>query len=306
MPEGWAAYEARMEHPGWVPWAVRETITHNRKRMLKPGDPLHGRRILVFTEQGMGDAIMFARYLPILAAQGAMVTLACPPVLAPILARVDGIDTLLTPPTNQPDGKLNLSAVTFDAFTPLMSLPYVFSTTETTIPARVPYLQPDPALVKHWQAHYQSHGRKHHLRVGIVFQANPASRNAAPRSLGLGDVRRMAQRRNIDLVNLQHGAPGRALAESVENIIDVTSEPMGLDAYAAAIAATDMLISVDTLAAHCAGAMGHPLRVILPSTIEWRWSRNPDTTPWYPSATLFRQSPGQHWSAVVAAACASP
>ena len=107
----------------------------------------------------------------------------------------------------------------------------------------------------------------------------------------------------IDLVNLQHGAPGRALAASVEGVIDVTAEALALDAYAAAIAATDLLISVDTLAAHCAGAMGHPVRVALPATPEWRWGRDATTTAWYPSATLFRQGPDQRWGAVVAALC---
>jgi hypothetical protein len=139
--------------------------------------------------------------------------------------------------------------------------------------------------------------------VGIVFQANPSARNAAQRSLGLGDVARIARVAGIDLVNLQHGAPGRALAASVEGVIDVTAEALALDAYADAVAATDLLISVDTLAAHCAGAMGHPVRVTLPAPADWRWGRDATTTPWYASATLFRQGPDRGWDAVVAALC---
>ena len=139
--------------------------------------------------------------------------------------------------------------------------------------------------------------------MGIVFQANPSAHNAAQRSLGLGDVARIARVAGIDLVNLQHGAPGRALAASVEGVIDVTAEALALDAYAAAIAATDLLISVDTLAAHCAGAMGHPVRVALPATPEWRWGRDATTTAWYPSARLFRQGPDRGWDDVVAALC---
>ena len=108
----------------------------------------------------------------------------------------------------------------------------------------------------------------------------------------------------IDLVNLQHGAPGRALAASVEGVIDVTAEALALDAYAAAIAATDVLISVDTMAAHCAGAMDHPVRVALPATPDWRWGRDATTTPWYASATLFRQAADQSWDEVVAGLCA--
>ena len=288
-----------------MPWAVRESITRHRDRMLKPGDPVEGRRIVVFTEQGLGDSVMFARYLPMLAARGALVTLACPPVLAPIMALVDGIETLLTPPAEHPDGKLNLSAVTFDAFAPLMSLPHVFGTTAETIPAAIPYLRADPVLTEVWRARYAAQGRAGHRRVGIVFQANPSARNAAQRSLGLGDVARIARVAGIDLVNLQHGAPGRAVAASVGGMIDAMREPMGLDSYAAAIAATDLLISVDTLAAHCAGAMGHPVRVALPATPEWRWGRDATTTAWYPSAALFRQGPDRGWDDVVAALCSA-
>lgn len=304
MAAGWAAYDARLDHPGWVPWAVRESITRHLDRMLKPNDPVDGRRIVVFTEQGLGDSIMFARYLPMLAARGALVTLACPPALAPIMGLAAGIETLLTPPAEHPDGKLNPSAVSFDAFAPLMSLPHVFGTTEATIPAAIPYLRADPALTEVWRARYAAQGRAGHRRVGIVFQANPASRNASARSFGLRDVGALARMPGVDLVNLQHGAPGRALAASVDGVIDATVEPMGLDAYAAAIAATDVLISVDTLAAHCAGAMGHPVRVALSSVPEWRWGRDETTTPWYPSATLFRQGVDRGWDAVVAGLCA--
>ena len=287
-----------------MPWAVRESITLHRDRLLKPGDPVDGRRIVVFTEQGLGDTIMFARYLPLLAARGALVTLACPPVLAPIMARMAGIETLLTPPADHPDGKLKLSAVAFDAFVPLMSLPHVFGTTEATIPAEIPYLRADPARVAEWRARYEAAGRPGHRRVGIVFQANPSARNAAQRSLGLGDVARIAQVEGIDLVNLQHGAPGRALAASVAGVIDATAEGLALDAYADAVAATDLLISVDTLAAHCAGAMGHPVRVALPTPADWRWGRDATTTAWYSSASLFRQAEGRGWDEVVAGLCA--
>ena len=186
-----------------------------------------------------------------------------------------------------------------------MSLPHVFGTTAETIPAVIPYLRADPALTEVWRARYAAQGRAGHRRVGIVFQANPSARNAAQRSLGLGDVARIARVAGIDLVNLQHGAPGRAVAASVGGMIEAMREPMGLDSYAAAIAATDLLISVDTLAAHCAGAMGPPVRVALPATPEWRWGRDATTTAWYPAARLFRQGPDRGWDDVVAALCSA-
>jgi hypothetical protein len=279
---GWRLYQARIDHPDWVPWAVLESVHRHRGRMLRPGDKLDGRRIVVFTEQGLGDSIMFARYLPMLAARGAHVTLACPPALRPLFARVDGIATLLSPPPDRPDGQLNLSAVRFDSFAPIASLPFVFGTAAETIPASVPYMRADTDEVAAWRARYRAAGRPVHRRVGVVFQTNPEGRAAALRSMPLEAAARLSD---------------------VPGIIDATAEPVALDRFAAAIAATDVLIGVDTMAINLAGATGHPVWVALSEAPSWQWALADAACPWYPTATLFRAAALGGWDGVVAALC---
>jgi len=300
---GWALYEARMNLPDWVAWAVHASMVRHRDRLLRPGDALGGRDIVVFTEQGLGDNIMFARYLPLLAARGARVTLASSPALRPIFERVDGIHALLSPPQEHPTGKLNLSALCFDAFAPLASLPYVFGTTQETIPADVPYLRVDAACVAVWRERFAVAGRPGCRRVGVVCQANPESRTGPERSMRVDDLLPLAHVAGVDLVNLQHGPAGRALAAALPGIVDATAKPMPLDEFAAAIAATDLLISIDTMAVHCAGALGHPVWAALPIAPNWFWGREGVACRWYPSAELFRQASDDGWKGVVATLC---
>ena len=197
----------------------------------------------------------------------------CSPTLRPIFEHVDGIHALLSPPPEHPGGKLNQSALHFDAFAPLLSLPYVLGTTQETIPADIPYLRADPVRVAAWQERYEAQGRTGRRRVGVVFQANLAGRSAPKKLMRIGDMVPLAAIEGIDLVNLQHGPEGRAFAAAVPAVIDATAEPMPLDEYAAAIAATDILISVDTMVAHGAGAMGRPVWVALPMAPGWHWGR---------------------------------
>ncbi|MGE0417581.1 MAG: hypothetical protein AB7O80_12310 [Acetobacteraceae bacterium] len=258
------------------------------------------RDIVVFTEQGLGDSILAARYVPLLAGRGARVTLACPPVLRPMFERLDGVERLLSPPPSHPDGKLNLDALRFDAFAPLLSLPHLFSTTPDRVPARVPYLYAHAGRVAAWRSRYAAQGRTGHRRVGLVIEANLLSRSGTSRSIPPEIPTILAGRAGIDLVNLQTGPTGRALVARYPGAIDATAEPLPLDEYAAAIAATDVMISVDTMAAHLSGAMAHPTLVALPTDAAWQWGRGPDTTPWYPTATLFRRQPEEAWSDVLA------
>ena len=176
-------------------------------------------------------------------------------------------------------------------------------TTQETIPADIPYLRVDPVRVAAWQKHYEAQGRTGRRRVGVVFQANLAGRSAPKKSMRIGDMVPLAAIEGIDLVNLQHGPEGRAFAAAVPAVIDATAEPMPLDEYAAAIAATDILISVDTMVAHGAGAMGRPVWVALPMAPGWHWGLGRAACPWYPSANLFRQTSDYGWEDVIAELC---
>jgi len=296
---GFSLMEARIDKPDWTGLAIAPSRAAERHRLLRPGDPIDGRRILVITEQGLGDCIMFARYLPLLARQGAKVIAACSPPLRPIFERVDGIDTLLTPPPEQPLGKINLSQAEFDAWVPLLSLPFHFGTEFATVPAEVPYLSVDPVRTAAWRRRYDDAGRNGAPKVGLVFRANPRSASAPDRSLEPSDIARLFQVIEVDWINLQGGEVGRRLAAEYPGIIDAMNPEIPLNEFGAAVAATDLIVSVDTMAAHCAGACGHPVWIMVPHSPHWCWGIGRDHTPWYPTARLFHQTVRRDWADVV-------
>ncbi|MGC2524504.1 MAG: hypothetical protein WA417_18020 [Stellaceae bacterium] len=286
---GFALMEARIDKPDWTGLAIAESRAAERHRLLRPGNPVDGRHILVVVEQGLGDCIMFARYLPLLAARGARVTLVCSPPLRPIFERVAGIAALLAPPPDQPFAKINLSQAAFDLWVPLLSLPLYFGTDFATVPADIPYISVDGDRVAAWRRRYEAEGRPGAAKIGLVFHANPASASALDRSVPLADLAPLFRLPGIDWVNLQGGAAGRELAAAHPDIIDATEREIPLDEFAAAIAATNRLVTVDTMAAHCAGALGHPLLLLAPFSPHWCWGLARPHTPWYASARIFRQ-----------------
>src|SRR5271165_1274142 len=113
-PAGFALMEARIDKLDWTALAIAPSRAAERHRMLQPGEPVDGRRILVVSEQGLGDCIMFARYLPLLAQRGARIAVACSPPLRPIFEHVAAVATVLSPPPEQPLGKINLSRAEFE------------------------------------------------------------------------------------------------------------------------------------------------------------------------------------------------
>ena len=221
--KGFAWMEARIDKPDWTGFAIAPSRAAERHRLLHPGDPVDRRRILVIIEQGLGDCIMFARYLPLLAARGARITLACSPPLRPLFERVAGIEVLLAPPPEQPLAKINLSLAEFDEWVPLLSLPYYFRTEFASVPAEIPYLSADPVRIAVWRERYEATGRRGTPKVGFVFQANPQSGSSADRSLSIADLAPLLRIAEIDPVNLQGGAAGRQLAAEYPDIIDATN-----------------------------------------------------------------------------------
>jgi hypothetical protein len=180
----------------------------------------------------------------------------------------------------------------------------VLGIAETDDAPKPPSLGADLAQTAARRTRYQREGRAGHLKVGLVWQANPSNRALSDRSMCLQDLAPLARLDEFDWVNLQHGATGRELRTVLRNLIDVTREPLPLDAFAAALAATDLVVTVDTMAAHCAGALGHPVWVALPNLPAWYWGlRRPDCG-WYPTARLFRRSVGSRWPSVIEAMAA--
>ncbi len=273
LEEGWARYE----------WRKRR-FPHAYTALPGPhwrGEPLDGRHILVLAEQGFGDAIQLARYLPLLAARGARVSLRCAASLRPLLRQLDGVAVL-------DDGPLPAHDVWADQ----MSLPGLFETTLDTIPSPSPYLRAHPSLAASWRRRLPP-GR----RVGLVWAGNPAHSNDRRRSLPPDAVAALAASCAPRLVGLQvgpragelspHGVPelGRALASFADT--------------AGVLAGLDLLVTVDTSAAHLAGALGVPTWLMLPHAPDWRWMRDRADSPWYPSMRLFRQERAGDWGGVV-------
>ena len=167
------------------------------------------------------------------------------------------------------------------------------------MPAKIPYLPADPVRITTWRERYEAAGRRGTPKVGLVFQANPQSGSSADRSPSIGDLAPLLRTAEIDPVNLQGGAAGRQLAAKHPGIIDATNPENPLDEFAAAVAATDLVLTVDTMAAHCAGALGHPVWIMVPYSPHWCWGVGRDLTPWYPTVRLFRQNVRQDWSNIV-------
>lgn len=269
---------------------------HNRKLALPPradparawqGEPIGGRSILLYPEQGFGDAIQFVRYAPRVAALGARVSLVCHAWLHELFATLPGVERVYTAGAALP---------AFDLNAPLMSLPLAFGTELATIPADVPYLAANAAEVARWRERLAvlPGARK----VGLVWTGNPQFPGARTKSCPVALLAPLLQAQDVGWVSLQTGAgAGQAAALAVT---DWTAELTSFARTAALVSALDLVITIDTAVAHLAGALGKPVWILLPFAADWRWLREREDCPWYPSARLFRQPRIGDWEAVVA------
>jgi tetratricopeptide (TPR) repeat protein len=254
------------------------------------GESFAGRTLLLFTEQGLGDALQFVRYLPMVVAKGGAIVLQVQATLEPLLRHLPGI-TVVARGAPLPPLDLQL---------PLMDLPYVFATTLESIPARVPYLHADPGQVETWR---RDLGDSAALKVGIVWAGSATHKADRSRSLAADTLLPRLVMPGVQLYSLQKDprpADAPVLAGLGSDIIDLAPKLGDFADTAAAVAALDLVISVDTSVAHLAGAMGRPVWVLLPCAQDWRWLRDREDTPWYPSMRLFRQRAPRAWPDVIA------
>ncbi len=243
-------------------------------------DPL-GRVVLVHAEQGLGDTMQFARYLPLIAAQGGQPVLACEPTLIPLLAELPNIRVV---PKDAP-------LPPFDCWIDQMSLPRVFGTRLDSIPTPQGYLHPDPARVAAWQAELPRA-----RNVGLAWAGNPAHSNDRRRSLPASLLAQILALPGVNFVNLQVGARAGEIG-----LPDLSPRLTNFAETAALVAALDLIVSVDTAVVHVAGALGKPAWLMLPYAPDWRWLLGCDYSPWYSSLRLFRQPAAGDWAAVVQA-----
>ena len=279
---GWAGREARwrahkVDYPKFPQpmWLGQESIA--------------GKTILICSDEGLGDSIQFARYVPMVAARGARVILVVDNAAYPLLSALPGVSE-----------SFRASDKVFPAFDmhcPTSSLPLAFGTRLDTIPADIPYLPaPAPSRVQAWEDRL---GPRTKLRVGLVWSGNPNHGNDHNRSVTLQTLSRILDV-DASFVSLQKGAkPADQAILAQTGVIDLTSELTDFNETAALIACLDLVITVDTSVAHLAGAMGCPTWILLPYTPDYRWLLDRDDSPWYPTVRLFRQTAARDYAQVL-------
>ncbi|MEX2112801.1 MAG: tetratricopeptide repeat protein [Pirellulales bacterium] len=259
---------------------------------LWQGEPLAGRTIVLVAEQGLGDTFQFIRYAALVKEQAARVIVECPALLHAALHRTPGVDEWIAPETATPEA---------DFCVPLLSLPYRLGTTYETIPANVPYVFADPALVESWRERLgEQRGDSTGFRVGIVWQGNPRFPDDRYRSIPLAALAPLAKLAGVQLVSLQKhaGVEQIAAVAGAWPLVDLSSQLESFADTAAVMQNLDLVISSDTAPAHLAGALGVPVWTALPCVPDWRWMLERDDSPWYPTMRLFRQAAWGEWGDV--------
>ena len=288
--EGWPEFEARLAPIN----AGRNSVAPQVSYPAWRGESLAGKSILIWTEQGVGDEIMMARYAAALKARGAyQVSLMCKPVLAPLFTRLDGIDTLYIAQGSQ-------IVPRHDYWTFPMSMPLHVGTTLATVPAPIPYLSPSAAARSAWLELPVPAGTR--LKVGLTWKGAPQHVNDHNRSLpGLATLRPLWDIPGLSFFSLQkgQGEDDAATPPPEQPLADLGPRLTDLDMTAAAIEKLDVIVTVDTAVAHIAGALGNPGVVLLPAIAQdWRWLDG-RTSPWYPSLSLYRQKVSGNWTATM-------
>ncbi|MGB0551468.1 MAG: tetratricopeptide repeat protein [Alphaproteobacteria bacterium] len=276
--EGWQNYEARWH-------AEQFTAKHRRFAIDRwKGEPLQGRKLLVYAEQGFGDTLQFCRYLTLLSDQGADVHFECQRPMVELCRSLRGIKNVIARKDTLPEA---------DYCIPLMSIPQIFNTTLESVPANVPYLSPSSPKVDSFRAQLGDTD----LKVGLVWLGNPDRQDDGMRSCpetALAQIRAVNQ---VQFVSLQ---VGQISPNSLGDLLDFGTQCASFDDTAAAVEALDLVITVDTATAHLAGALGKPVWVMLGHHADWRYLMDREDSPWYPTMRLFRQSSHGDWEGLAA------
>ena len=280
--EGWQEYEWRWRTP---------SFPSPRRSFPYPAwdgrQPLRGKRIVIHAEQGYGDTIQAARYLPLLEKQGSQLIVACQPPLVRLLSSVSRTIQVL------PFGS---ALPTADYHLPLFSLPGLFSPDIAAIPRCYPYLQPPVEQLQHWSALCEETAAG--FRVGLAWSGKPKpdpGRSIPPQLLAP-----LAQVADISWFSLLVAdQPRQSGVRLPFPMHDFSGQISDFADTAALINHLDLVISIDTAVAHLAGALEVPVWLLLPTPCDWRWMIDRNDSPWYPTMRLFRQPSVANWSSVV-------
>lgn len=254
------------------------------------GCRLDGKTILLWSRFGRGDIIQFLRFVNVAHGLGGRVIIECHhQSLLPLIREMENVHLVVRRGAPLPR---------FDVHAPLMCLPAVVPTCRQTIPDHVPYLSVEP---HHAARSRESLSLLTGKKVGISWGGAAAHVNADIRFTSLQSFAPLAAISGIRLVNLQHGAQASELLSPPKRMrVEVLhSETFSIMEAAALVAELDLVITIDSMIAHLAGALGTPVWTLLSHPPNWRWGSSGDLTPWYPSMRLFRQTTSGDWTGVV-------
>jgi len=285
LGEGWDEYE----------WRLRSTEHKGPRFPLTPwqGENLAGKHIYVKAEQGLGDTLQFARYVPLLAARAGHVTLRVQQELASLL-RESFVGVTVLGDRGEP------APYQFDIA--LLSLPRAFKTRLETIPAAVPYLRVSADAAQRWMKRLAGMAG---VKAGVAWAGNPGHINDARRSLDVTLFGPLFSLQGVSFASLQFGPRAADLDRLKKDkagkpqVLEFAQELGDFSETAGAVGALDLVITVDTSIAHLAGSLGKPVWLLLPRVADWRWLFTREDTPWYPTMRLFRQKEGEPWTEVI-------
>jgi tetratricopeptide (TPR) repeat protein len=272
---------------GWKLYQWRESQRNFTQPLWTGIEPLENKTILVHAEHGYGDVIQYCRYARLLGKRGAKVIFEVPGSLVEI---VSSMGNLTVVGTGQP-----LSA--FDFYCPMMSLPMVFKTTVKTIPSENPYLLSDANKKAEWQ---KKLGTKTMPRVGLAWSGNQEHTNDHNRSIPLETLKPLLELPfEFHSLQKEYKQKDRMFLADLPKLRDHHRKLTDFSETAAVMDEMDLIISVDTSAAHLAGALGKPVWILLPFVPDYRWLLDRSDSPWYPTAVLLRQPQNGNWKAVI-------
>jgi tetratricopeptide (TPR) repeat protein len=282
---GWIGHEARLRV------AYRSAYYPKFSQPMWRGEgPIEGKTFLIYAEEGLGDSIQFARYIPMLAARGARVILVVQEAARALLSEVAGVVACLPKSVSE--------FPPFDFHCALSSLPLAFGTRLDTIPAGSMYLPvPSESRVQAWEDRL---GPRNQLRVGLVWSGNPSHKNDFNRSILLRTLTRILDT-DATFVSLQKDPrpDDKAVLLERTDIVDLTGHLTDFTETAALVSCLDLVVTVDTSVAHLAAALGRPTWILLPYVPDWRWLLDRDDNPWYPTVRLFRQTETREYESVL-------
>ncbi|MBF0333437.1 MAG: tetratricopeptide repeat protein, partial [Alphaproteobacteria bacterium] len=283
--EGARIYEGRLK-------SQLDKVARDYPQPFWDGRRFKGKTVFLTSEQGFGDTLHLARYVPLVKARGGRVVVECQSALLPVIRGVAGADEVIAAGAKPPR---------FDYHRSLLSLPHVFGHRIETIPGKVPYLSAPSDAVESWRARLgPAPGAG--LRVGVTWAGSPTHGNDRHRSIDLDLLRPLFAVEGAQFFSLQKGPASPRLAELglAGTVRDLGPDIRDFGDTAAALACLDLLISVDTSVVHLAGALARPTWVMVPFHPDWRWLLDREDSPWYPTMRLYRQATIGDWPGVVA------